>query len=135
MKLIILNLKQYKNHSEKKKKKKFMTILKSPHVNKTAQEQFEIRTFSMQLKVVTMQPFKFLMLLKKMKNYLFPDISVKLKLIFSPAKNISLKKKFFNMDNFKIQQAKIFKNQKSKNKKIMFSSSKNFLQLFDVYGM
>ena len=41
--MVICNLPQKKN-------KKFITVLKSPHINKTAQEKFEFKMFS---KVIT----------------------------------------------------------------------------------
>lgn len=37
-------------------KKDFITVLKSPHINKTAQEQFEYRTYCKYVIVSTFQP-------------------------------------------------------------------------------
>ena len=42
LEILILNLKCF----SKQKKRKFITVLKSPHVNKTAQEQYEFRFYS-----------------------------------------------------------------------------------------
>jgi ribosomal protein S10 len=43
----------------KSKKRKFVTVLKSPHVNKTAQEQFEYRFFSKHFLVFSFKPLIF----------------------------------------------------------------------------
>ena len=47
----------------KHKKRKFITILKSPHVNKTAQEQFEYRFFSKHFLIFSLKPQIFFLLL------------------------------------------------------------------------
>lgn len=52
--------------------KKFVTVLKSPHVNKTAQEQFEFRIFNRKLFVNPLKSAKFLHLLKKSRTEVFP---------------------------------------------------------------
>lgn len=61
----------------KKNKKKVITILKSPHVNKNAQEQFEIKKFGLNFNIKTTRPFNFLMYLKKIKLYIFPAVTIK----------------------------------------------------------
>jgi ribosomal protein S10 len=119
---------------KKQTKKKFITILTSPHVNKTAQEQFELKTFSTQIKLETGQPFKFLMLLKKIKVYIFPDVNIKLKLITYKVKQGLLKKKVFDIDNFKINRFQKFNNKNIKLNEIKFYKNNNFLYLFDIYG-
>ena len=43
----------------KQKKRKVVTILKSPHVNKTAQEQFDYRFYTNEFLVNSTQPFTF----------------------------------------------------------------------------
>lgn len=55
LKLIIL-----KTTLQKPKTKKVFTALKSPHVNKTSQEQFEYRIYRKQIKCVTFQTLLFL---------------------------------------------------------------------------
>ena len=47
----LLNSNTIKKHFQKRTKKHFLTILKSPHVNKSAQEQFESHIFSKQLSI------------------------------------------------------------------------------------
>jgi ribosomal protein S10 len=67
--------------SQKKKHKKIFTILKSPHVNKTAQEQFEFILFSKKIKIDTFQVLKILIVLKKLQTTLFSDVIIKLDFI------------------------------------------------------
>lgn len=99
----------------KKNNKKVITLLKSPHVNKTAQEQFEIKSFSIRLKVVTTQAFKFLIFFKKIKNFAFADIKVKTKFNFNLKKQLILKKKFLYTTNFPLKF--FFKQKKIENMK------------------
>ena len=119
----------------KKEKKTFVSILKSPHVNKSAQEQFEIRNHSAQITIQTTQPFKFLIVLKKIKTNLFPDINIKLRLIFNKKTQNSLKQKIFNIDNFQLKHFSKIKNKKIIVKAIQFNSGSQILSLFDAYGV
>lgn len=124
----------------KKKSKKFFSLLKSPHVNKTAQEQFEFRTFSVQVHITTSDPAKNLMFLKKLTKELFHDISVNLKL----NQNSHLIKKnklaVFSPDNLKFfnKQPSFFnckrKAQTRILKKLELSLLAKFLKTFDVFG-
>lgn len=133
----------------KKINKKVITLLKSPHVNKTAQEQFEIRLFTIQLKIVTTQAFKFLIFLKRIKNFSFADIQLKTKFSCTLKSQLCLKKNFFYSANFPInfflKQKKIEKNKTSKvTKKSIeksydlknrgYSLSKKSLKLIDFLG-
>ena len=60
----------------KRSKTRRISILKSPHVNKKAQEQFEFRVFLTTLIIETPQNFKILTLIKKIKS-ITSDIKVK----------------------------------------------------------
>ena len=53
---------------QKKRFKKVFTILKSPHVYKTAQEQFESNLFAKNFKAQTFQILKTLIILKKIQS-------------------------------------------------------------------
>jgi ribosomal protein S10 len=119
----------------KKGKKKFISILKSPHVNKSAQEQFEIIISSAQIKVETSKPLKFLIMLKKMKMNIFPDINIKLSLNFNKKKENLLKQKLFDINNFYIKKLSIKKNELIKFEKIKFNFGNKILNLFDIYGI
>jgi ribosomal protein S10 len=129
------NFKTIQKFFSKKEKKTFISILKSPHVNKSAQEQFEIRNHSAQITIQTNQPFKLLIVLKKIKINLFPDINIKLRLIFNKKVQKSFKQKFFNIDNFQPNQFSKIKNKKIIVETINFNSGSQILSLFDMYGM
>lgn len=122
-----------KNYLKTKKRKKIFTILKSPHVNKKAQEQFEIRVFSQQLAIYTTYDAGFIYFLKNLKLRLFPDI--KLKIEFSINKNNSLKITAFDIHNYKFQSYKFDFNQNTivqkivnTNKNLTFQQKKNLIQ-------
>lgn len=71
--------------------KKRLTILKAPHVYKTAQEQFEIRNFQRQFIIQTTNSKKFLKYIKNLKLKKFSNVN----LIISTISN----KKFFESNN------------------------------------
>jgi ribosomal protein S10 len=137
-----INFHSLKKKFSKTKSKTIFTILKSPHVNKKAQEQFEIKTFNLQLTILTTQIFKFLIFLKRIKNSVFSDIHIKIK-VFSSLKKQKSIKTMFDIDNFKInsvfQQKEIIKLKKIDKFKI----SKNnvdveivpkYIKLISFYG-
>lgn len=130
-----INFKTIKKNFSKKEKKTFFSILKSPHVNKAAQEQFEIKTNSSQIKIQTSQQFKLLILLKKIKVNLFPDINIKLRLLFNKKTQNTLKQKCFNTDNFIIHQFLTVKNKNMNKKNGVFYCNKNTISLLDLYGI
>jgi ribosomal protein S10 len=59
-------------------KKDVITVLKSPHINKTAQEQFEYRTYSKKILINSFKPSIFLLTLKKIKGLSFSGVALKL---------------------------------------------------------
>lgn len=136
-----------KKYLKKKKKKKILTILKSPHVNKTAQEQFEIRLFTSQITVYySEKSLRFLIFLKKIKIYLFPDIKIKIKFTVNKSLVKQTQSKILNPDNFKFNFFyKTLKNKNLKNKdyqknkqynikKGNLEQTKYLLQILDLYG-
>jgi ribosomal protein S10 len=52
-------------HIPKQQKRKFVTILKSPHINKTAQEQFEFRYYSKEFVINSVKPLTFFLIIKQ----------------------------------------------------------------------
>jgi ribosomal protein S10 len=140
------NFNHLKKSMQKKTDRKIITILKSPHVNKKAQEQFEIRLFSKDIKVNTSQTLKFLVFLKKVKTYLFTDISIKIKFFNSINQHKILQRKVLNPDNLaKKRVLNIYKNlelnklkhhRKTEYEKFYsaFFKNENLLQMFDAYG-
>ena len=75
----IFKLKYFIQYFPKKQKTNIFTILKSPHVNKKAQEQFEIFVFSKQLTLYSIKKLKYLFYLKKIQESLFSNVKVKIK--------------------------------------------------------
>ena len=106
----------------KKKKRKFVTVLKSPHVNKTAQEQFEFRFYNKQFLINSFKPFTFLYFLKKIKNVSFSGIRLEIKILFINHENL----RFFltSMNPDKVMSKTLNKSQ----------ISKDYVSFFDSYG-
>ena len=89
-----------KNKTKKPLKKKVITVLKSPHVNKTAQEKFEYRIYRERLKCFVPQVLLLLFFIKKITVNSFSDIKFKLNLI-SSFNNEKIKlKNNININNF-----------------------------------
>jgi ribosomal protein S10 len=112
-------------HVPKQQKRKFVTILKSPHINKTAQEQFEFRHYSKEFIVNSIKPLTFFLIIKKLKNLSFSGLKLEVKGLF----NFETKTKSFlkqlDPDNIILNQRRTSAKQ---------SSQKRYIQLFDCYG-
>lgn len=126
-------------HDQKKRRKKILTILKSPHINKSAQEQFESKIFTKQIKVYSQEDFCLLTLLKKTKNNMFPSIKLKTKFVLNKKseKNIKL----IDPNNFKLKYFSKYINQKLKvnvskqfQKYKLNASNQTQLNIFETYG-
>lgn len=137
-----INLNIIQKYFQEKTRKKKLTILKSPHVNKKAQEQFESRVFKKQLTIQVTKNFKYLIFFKKLSFDLFPDIKIKLQHIISDKNIKKLKIKIFKPNNFKINKysgfqtynlnLKYLRNNMSKH---LLTKKTNFLlKIFDLYG-
>jgi Ribosomal protein S10p/S20e len=114
----------------KQKIKKFITVLKSPHINKSAQEQFEFRVYTKKLQISSPQHLKFLCFLKKSQITLFPFIKLKLEGIYSIKSQLNLISNRLDPVKFNIN---FFNQTKFKNN----LQSKNLIQYFnllDCYG-
>ena len=114
LKLIIV-----KSSLQKTKKKK-LTVLKSPHVNKKAQEQFELHTYKKRIKCFTFKTLLFLVFLKKIKFYLFSEIVIKVSLIKNSKNSKKKIKNKFNVDNYHLNLNEVKLN--------------NYLSVFEAYG-
>lgn len=75
-KIILNTLYSIEKNFKEKAKKKRITLLKSPHVNKKAQEHFETSIFEKQLTISNVKDFKCLILLKKLHFNLFFETNV-----------------------------------------------------------
>jgi ribosomal protein S10 len=98
----------------KKRVSKTFTILKSPHVNKTAQEQFELNFFSKDLKIQSFQLFKILLLLKKIQSLSFSDVQIKIRFGIQ-----SLSKQSTLINNLKLKLLNRMKKKKYKQVKLL----------------
>ena len=138
LKEFLLFIYKFKNNNlvikyfPKQKIKKFVTVLKSPHVYKSAQEQFEFRIHTKNLSVSLEQHFKFLYFLKKIQNNIFPFINLKTKSVFDN-KTIELDLRS-NRSNPNRMNIKFFNNIIKKNSKFKDIKVKKYLNLFDCYG-
>lgn len=111
-------------HRSKQNQRKFITILKSPHVNKTAQEQFEYRFYYKQFLINSLNPLTFFLLLKKAQNSSFSGLKLEIKSVLnSTEKNIN-SQKILNPDNFLLNQQSISD----------LSLVQKYIQLFDCHG-
>lgn len=90
----------YKICIQKLKNKK-LAILKSPHVNKTAQEQFQKKTFKIKITLKSYKFFWYLKLFKKLNFNFVSDSSLYLKYNICNKKNMKIKTTLFNIINFK----------------------------------
>ena len=109
-------------HSKPRLIKKF-SVLKSPHVNKKAQDQFEFHVYKKQLSFYSFQGLKFLMVLKQIQRKLFADVKIKIGFVFNDSKLQKKVQKKFNPNKIVL----------TKNKANELSS-KFHLQLLDMYG-
>lgn len=118
------------SYKPKRKLKQIITILKSPHINKSAQEQFEYRVYSKTVFINTLQVFKFLLLLKKVKNMTFPFINFKI-IMTSNFFNVDHKKLFLylNPNTLNINFYENFNDIQKFSKK-----TDKYLKILDIYG-
>lgn len=96
-------------------KKKKINVLKSPHVNKNANENFVQTIYIFKIVVKSLNYYNLLYIIKKLNNLVFFDL--KIYLIFL------IQLKILNCKNFNINTFKLKKNLKS-----------NFIKLLDAYG-
>jgi ribosomal protein S10 len=89
------------------------SILRSPHVHKQGQEQFEFKKFSKKIYLnILSTDFKFLLILKKIKLLLFSDVNYKIRYDVKNLTNIKISPKNINLrfnknKNFLISYLKI----------------------------
>jgi ribosomal protein S10 len=123
-KIIMLNdlhSKSIVHISKSKLNKEVFTVLKSPHVNKIAQEHFELNIYSRKIKIYSSKNFKFLVILKYLLNKYFFDINLKYSIIFNNKEKYL--NKLLNFNNFYLMKH-------VKNEFYLV----NYVKLFDLYG-
>lgn len=145
------NFKIIKKFKYGTKKTKKVTILTSPHVYKTAQEQFEYKIFYQNFNLLVTNYKKFLLLLKKIKTNRFSDINIQLTFKIQKFNNyfftnyLQKNLNYFFLNNFFVKKKKknnffIIK-EKEESKKLIKNlidiktkTSSNLLKIFDVLG-
>ena len=88
------------SQNQKKTRRKIISILKSPHVNKTAQMHFSLHKFSKQIHIFSPNPSKFFLFIKKIQSNLFPDIRLEVKSSIKLKHVNQLHNKFLNPNKF-----------------------------------
>lgn len=121
-----------------------VTILKSPHVNKSSQEQFETRFFETQFTIKNIKIFKYLILLKKLNFNLFSDVDLVLKYNIQKKSTKKLSLKIFTPENFKFNKFsdtenfnikwKLLKETKSFKKFLIHKKTNLLLKIWDSHG-
>ena len=112
----------------KQNKRKFVTVLKSPHVNKTAQEQFEFRYYSAEFLIDSFKPLTFFLFLKRVSSLSFPGIKLEVKSLLNPEKKSQSVLKVVNPDNITLNNVLL----KLDNNTVV--AQKKYIKLFDSYG-
>lgn len=115
--LKLLQLSQFPN----KRRRKFVTVLKSPHVNKTAQEQFEFRIYSKQFLVFSAKPSLFCFVIKKLNSSTFSGIKLELNSVIEKRKKDKKLLSILNPDNLCLRRNQNF-------------SLIHYTNLFDSFG-
>jgi hypothetical protein len=126
------------NYAQQKQKRKVFTTLKSPHVNKTAQEQIEYRLFLKHINIFSFQILKFLIFIKKIQLKLCPDIEIQIKFVLNNKTVKKAKLVSLNPDNFKTNSFSFYNGKNNSYiKKVQKLNKKQilpYLKLFDIYG-
>ena len=111
-----LNLFISKNVLSFPTKKKIYTVLKSPHVNKTAQEKFKSEIYSKKYKIYSDKPQLLLKFLKIVESSLFEELFLKIQLVSSPKTSNLLF--MLNPDKFLVEDNEL----------------KTYIEIFNGYG-
>ena len=117
------------NNFPKLKKKFFLTVLKSPHVNKDAQEQFEFRVYSKELIIWSPQSKILLLIFKKAIFTSFSSIKIRISVLSNTKTQNSF---LLNSLDPQIYDLNFFDTRKKKSqflKKVV-----KYLNLNDCYG-
>ena len=132
-----------KTYTNKKQKTKKITVLKSPHVNKIAQDQFEYKIVSKQYNFNSYNSFKDLLILKKLKTKLFSDLKITVTFLLSKKESISTQTQLLNPSHYnlhyflktnQLSQKTLYSNFISINNIKPSIRIKNYLKILDGYG-
>lgn len=114
-------IKFFFTQNQTKKQSKTFTVLKSPHVNKKAQEHFNLLKYKKKITLCSFKLNKLLIILKKNQQNLLSDMHIKIKVRLA---NFDTNKDLLDPDIF------ILNNSKS----ILKSNSNTFLKVADGFG-
>lgn len=131
-----LNVIVSKSSFKKVVKRKIITVLKSPHVNKRAQEQFEFRFYRAQISLFSYRYLLLLVFLKYLKTtVLFSDVHMKIRLNINNSRYYNKVLNILNPNNFYLTDYLELKEKSKldKNKGLLLNIP-YYLMLFDVYG-
>jgi len=115
--------------------KKKVTVLKSPHVNKTAQEQFEKRKKLVKIILTTKNPNKTIIILKKVFNTMFSDVKLFIKYLINSRNCKTNQLYILKNTNFKLNfcnKINLNKPLRKKKKKYLYNDKK-FIIKFKTY--
>ena len=121
-----LKIKYVSDNYNKTNLKTSLTVLKSPHVNKTAQEHYKHVVFKKRIGLYTTSQLKLLVILKKLELKILPDLALKIELTAYKAPSSKKLKMIINPD--KIMQINC---SKQGGKYFLID---NYLRIFDIYG-
>jgi ribosomal protein S10 len=104
-KKVIKSRLQKKRLQEKRYKR--ITLLKSPHVHKSAQTQFESRIYKKQIVITLLGALNFLIVIKKLLNYSFYDLKITINFFLKGRKQ---KPAFLSLTDFYFNHKKKYSN-------------------------
>ena len=104
---------------------KIVTVLKSPHVNKKSQEQFETKIFKKQINIVLQNNGELISFFRKVSHSMCSDINIKVKQLFH---NKCLSKKKLYLINLKSFKIKIHNNNMVKVRNFKFQNNLNYFE-------
>jgi ribosomal protein S10 len=121
------------------KNKKIVTVLKSPHVNKAAQEQFEKREKILQIFLTSKNFNKTIITTKKILNTIFRDIKFTIKYLTNNNSTMNNALVVLKNTNFKIYYTSEINTNKSlfskkEIKNLDAIKFKTYLNIFSHYG-
>lgn len=124
----LLNTQSFIVQSQKKNKRFFFSVLKSPHVNKKSQDQFEWLVYKKNLKVKVLKLAQFLTICKQINAQVFHDIDFKIKFL---AVNKMYKYPVINKTNFDLF---LLKSNKRKKFLSLININQKLLKILDFQG-
>lgn len=115
---------------KQKGSRKIITLLKSPHVNKSAQEQFKIMNLKTKTNRLTIKKLNQLLIFKLLKNFGSSTLRFNIKINTAAQIKKKLTSKCIKLNNFKLNLFETKKKSDTKNDFKMISSFK----ILDAYG-